>query len=143
MLAPDKFLRGLFRKKWRLADGAKIPKSEYRKLMLGNESVSPERRLNLPNLGGVFLRGVNNNNGRGKHDPDIRNAGDYQSDTIKKHHHTYNSKIDSATCTVICGKGNDKVFFENIKRGNTIETPNAIEETRPKNIAVYFYIKIN
>ena len=118
---------------WVLADGDKdITNSLYGQL---SHNRTP------PDLRGVFLRGMNEGRNDGKQDPQSdRNAGDYQPDTLARHRHgmvwhwrSFEGSKDRAPTTAVnyCNKGLCDSLFEGGK------------ETRPKNVAVYFYIKIN
>lgn len=140
MLSPEEFNRNLigsYGKIWVLADGRGISGSEYENLT-GKKTV--------PDLRGVFLRGLNEGRTDGRKDPDGegRKVGDFQSDSIMKHVHKQNPKTWSA-------RGSGSVHYHSGKANNigerhrfyTEQNEDGTEETRPKNIAVYFYIKIN
>ncbi len=98
----------------------------------------------VPDLRGVFLRGMNNNN-QGKDPSPNRLAGDTQADQLRDHMHD----IDPDTITA-SGK------VENVHAHNTVlenktkvlglrkngEVRDGKRETRPVNVSVYYYIKI-
>lgn len=117
---------------WILADGRTIPKTSRYAAISG--------KSNVPDLRGMFLRGLNAERSDGYQDPDgnARSAGDLQSDELKHHSHTYiNAGVWGRSW-----KGEDgdpKTAY--MAQGNTGEFGG--KETRPKNIAVYFYIRIN
>ena len=97
------------------------------------------------------------NDGNQDHDGENRIAGDFQGDTFKSHKHNIQVGaygIVYATQTVVSSGDNAVYSYYRYGRGDTHSKPTdedtakAIEtnggsETRPKNSAVYFYIKIN
>jgi len=128
--------------KWVLADGQKdITNSQYGKL-LANTRFTPDLR-------GMFLRGLNEGRKDDKRDPDDqRKPGDYQGDALQRHRHDTDAfKLDRHI-------GQDTKELGYTSRGGadagkanvttvTGERVNVADETRPKNVAVYYYIKIN
>jgi len=107
---------------------------------------------NAPDLRGRFLRGLNVMYNHGElppldlnsADPDgtDRRVGSYQEDKMKKHTHSIPTNDDG---TPVSG-GNYKTTAYSKSNGPSVSTgenENAGVETRPKNIAVYYYIKIN
>ncbi len=133
MLTPKEFkdrVRG--DDKWVLADGRKCEGSTY--FNITGKSKTPDLR-------GMFLRGLNSGRNDGWKDPDgtDRVVGSYQPDNFNKHNHTtylssnYGSEAKG-------GKGVEGSVYKGQKSGTTMEGGN---ENRPKNIAVYYYIKIN
>lgn len=114
--------------KWVLADGRNVDGSEYA------GKVKPQ----LPDLRGMFLRGMNE--GRTDGDPDQdRQVGSYQADAFAKHDH--NLKFHYRSFKGDGGKGRPA-----LDEGTSPKPVTPIQgnrETRPKNVAVYFYIKIN
>lgn len=127
---------------WVLADGeTDITLSRYGKLF-GNKRYPP-------NLRGMFLRGMNEGRNDGKEDPEKnRNAGDDQLDMVVSHIHEYavqtrggNIAPSKNTYNVgLMSDGNGYTFFN---KTNKNDTDKMYPETRPKNVSVYFYIKIN
>jgi len=123
--------------KWVLADGQKdITRSRYGK-WLGNTRFTPDLR-------GMFLRGMNEGRDDGKEDTEKnRAAGDYQQDALKEHGH----KTDASNLS--WDKQSDVGYRSNnensARQAGVYEVTGAIaaDETRPRNVAVYFYIKIN
>ena len=117
---------------WVLADGQKdITNSRYGQL---------SGKTTTPDLRGVFLRGMNVNGGK---DPEQnRTAGHYQPDALQQHYHMMKA-IDISWD----GEGQGVRSAPNNKfiGGTVTDVTNArtADETRPKNVAVYFYIKIN
>lgn len=141
MLKPELFKKQYpYSDKWVLAMGQKVSTEwEYYK-EFGDESP-------IPDLRGMFLRGMNVNGGQ---DPDVRSAGSPQEDALKKHeHNTTATELGSEKLTVKWppyGKDKQYGYTEDgyaRKASVTTEGANASTETRPKNVAVYFYIKIN
>jgi len=93
----------------------------------------------LPDARGVFIRGMNVNRSRDTGDPSgNRPVGNFQNDEFKSHSHSY----VNAGVWARSWKGDDsgpktahKQQGDTSKRGGV--------ETRPRNIALYTYIKIN
>jgi|GEM_PF-3666774 len=128
--------------KWSLADGRMVLGSKY-SVLTG--------QLALPDLRGMFLRGLNLARNDGLEDPDgaSRTAGDTQMDMFQGHGHKHemgnsNANYPPGTFDGVYGTG---VFLQNrIREPATIERFGEARfglETRPKNVAVYYYIKIN
>lgn len=116
--------------KWVLADGRAIPGSKYSTLI----------GTTVPDLRGMFLRGLNAGRNDGKEDPDgvDRVPGSYQGDTLKEHSHDYKT----AGFHYRSFKGDDGRPRPVIEGAGKTDFTGDLE-TRPKNVAVYFYIKIN
>lgn len=102
------------------------------------------RMTNAPDLRGKFIRGLNQffNDGEPRFDPTRgdtdagRVVASYQADDFKSHNHSVFNVIDVKD-------GNEKSAI-GLNPGNPRETGlTGGQETRPRNIAVYFYIKIN
>ncbi len=110
--------------------------------------------LNVPDLRGRFLRGLNLIYSVGQ--PDLilskadqddptnsRKPGDYQPDAYKQHSHNY-THFDGG---IITDMSNDKdqrrCSYGNMVGATTAVSGDSVTETRPKNVSVYFYIKIN
>lgn len=123
---------------WVPADGRDIAGSEFTK-QTGS--------IRTPDLRGMFLRGLNYtepNNPRsdGKQDPegDARKPGDYQVDAFFKHAHPYTGTTDSKEERT---DGNTYPHKKDAFPCPKETDPVGGAETRPKNIAVYYYLKIN
>jgi hypothetical protein len=118
---------------WVLADGASVVGSSYAAIT-SNSTV--------PDLRGMFLRGKNNGRLDGQQDPGgERTIGDLQADDFKSHRHDL-IVYDSA------GSGNNYPtdYFPNTSVTGVNTTAIQLSggsETRPKNIAVNYFIKIN
>ena len=123
----------LARSHWTFADDkGKVPGTGWAKLT-GNKPI--------PDLRGMFLRGINSSRKDGMQDPGgERHPGDYQEDRVGRHAHEY-------TTAGIWGRsfqgenGQPHTAFE--KGGTTANNINDQVETRPRNVAVYYYIRIN
>lgn len=125
---------------WRLADGSAASEgSEYAKIA----------GAFLPDLRGVFLRGMNMGRNDSYSDPDSgRPAGSFQDDAISEHTHdllvVVNGYPDSSGDRI----GNSAYYLVHPSRnGNrqnmTTSIPNSsLSETRPANVSVYYYIYV-
>lgn len=161
ILEPKIFLSNGRNKKWHLADDSAIPLDSAYKKIVENANIAKKDRL--PDLRGVFLRGMNVGRSDGKEDPEgsKRVAGSFQASATKlprsaftgvtnvagKHTHShkaprnYNSgggdharaKPDGSSTTNPSGNHKHTVT---INGGGDVET-------RPRNVAIYFYIKVN
>lgn len=126
--------------KWALADGRNVSGSGYATLS-GN--------ANLPDLRGVFLRGINGSRADGLGDPDgNRAAGVYQSDQFRNHNHTNGSfaylvRIGGPNTTAFLGDSNNTTGTEyDVLNSGAMQAAGG-NETRPRNVAVYYYVRIN
>ena len=125
---------------WIPCDGRKENKSKYSSYSGGN----------IPDLRGVFLRGINDYNTNfpsvlpvkdNQKNPKNTVAGEFQDDGIKTHTHDYQvgNAVNGHNYNTVGGE-----FYHPTVRMRTTKINNgAEEETRPKNITVYYYIKIN
>ena len=132
MIDPEK-IKKYYGNSWVLANGENVPvNSKYAEIM-GVTS--------LPDLRGMFLRGMNAGRNDGREDPEKgRRIGGSQEDSIRKHSHkTYqsaaNSHPDGGTFAFGGAPPNRTINIASDDFGS--------HETRPKNVAVYYYIKIN
>lgn len=161
VLEPNVFLSSGRNKKWHLADGSAVPLDSDYKATIANTSVVDQDRL--PDLRGVFLRGMNAGRADGKQDPEgtTRKPGDFQNfataaprvpfsgvtDTSGEHNHTHQAprdygsgagdharaKPDGSNTTSSSGEHTHAVTVSN----------GGDAETRPANVALYFYIKVD
>jgi len=147
--------------KWKICDGSQISKDFFPELcaVLGNywgptdADPSVAKLFYLPDLRGMFLRGVNQGRSDTYKDIDADNrnfvkspnpsnfqsnqAGSYQTDNFEKHTHTYSN----------ANGGNNKVSYSsedagtkaNFKDNETSEKGGS--ETRPNNAYVYWIIR--
>ena len=150
MLDPNEFAEAVGdpnRTTWVLADGNDITDSQYGKL---------SKKKNTPDLRGMFLRGVNEGRKDGKQDSKAtRTAGDYQADALQQHGHATTAiwPVTGYLKKAYPRWDADKPGYTAHPDGKnapqvrlsvtTVTGPKAEAETRPKNVAVYFYIKIN
>jgi microcystin-dependent protein len=142
---------------WLLCDGRAISRANYPALYAAIGTVwgfgDNATTFNLPDLQGVFERGVSGTSGK---DADAanrtpikeggnsgNNVGSYQSDEFKSHTHNIRSRYRAE----YGGGGFDEAFqpynetnSSNANRPNAI-TPTGGNETRPKNVYVYKIIK--
>lgn len=123
--------------KWAPCDGRPIPMSKF-------QTVTSQ--LQVPDLRGMFLRGLNTFDpfqpvpaiASDKADPENRVVGSFQVDNIKAHNHT----IPNPTVHAGSDQGPDGGGYN--AWGRNAPTSNVGgAETRPKNIAIFYYIKIN
>lgn len=80
---------------WLVCNGASLTSdAKYEKLkdVLGSSWGAAGK---LPDLRGVFLRGINNGRTGTYSDPDTRDVGDYQDDTFKSHDHPAGELVNS------------------------------------------------
>ncbi len=138
--------------KWSPADGRRVTGSK-----LADSTKETTESDRVPDLRGMFLRGLNYSEkdmlrNDGKEDPDGRHRiiGSYESDLIKKHEHRltvyrdprggYRASVSGA------GYDNSKQFQGDPNATYEVGTDtgeNTGSETRPRNVAVYYYIRIN
>lgn len=129
--------------KWAFADGRDVAGSKY---------AEATGDTTLPDLRGMFLRGLNAGRADGLQDPDgvSRKPGDLQEDQFQGHGHLHELGANGADYSPGTFQG---VFGTNSYTGPArILDPRTIAkygdakfgtETRPKNIAVNYYIRIN
>ena len=110
---------------WVLADG-RTATTEY---------FQATGKADVPDLRGLFLRGLNAGREDGREDPEGagRTAGDYQADTLKSHSHLENLASGNGGVH----SGGSYGVINQVQTGKTGGL-----ETRPRNVAVYWYIKI-
>ena len=119
--------------KWGLCDGQDVTGSDY-ETITGNSTV--------PDVRGQFLRGKNNGRSDGNENPDGElNPGDWQNEDFKDHNHQQRGNTAS---------GGGLVGFSlnfnvtSATTGTSVNTSNSGGgETRPKNVTVNMFIKIN
>jgi hypothetical protein len=123
--------------KWSPADGRKVDTSKYAAYLQVNR---------VPDLRGIFLRGLNRfdenetstvSEEQKDLDGSTRTVGSFQKDEFKLHDHKFKSPITGPRVSYASDAGTMANFAET----NTVGTGGT--ETRPKNAAVYYYIKIN
>jgi hypothetical protein len=106
-------------------------------------------KANLPDLRGMFLRGLNAGRNDGRQDPETRLVSGYQEDAFQGHWHSFNSAngtVDNARPLAGSqGSSSDPGTYNSITNpiaDGTNGVPRTGSETRPKNVAVYYYIKV-
>lgn len=92
-----------------------------------------------PNACGRFLRGMNYQ-GIGD-DPDNRTVGSYQKDEFMEHAHAFSYQRANRNSSN-GGSSNHEVSDNESKTDSKTEKTGG-KETRPRNIALYIYMKIN
>lgn len=146
---------------WLLCDGREVPKKRYPELYMAigttwGKSANADLFM-LPDLRGVFLRGVNGNRTDEFADPDVairRNVaggdgvanqvGSFQPDQLQNHRHNsayeqIRDKSDPKDAIDKFDKGtSDTIYSHKIEKPTT---PAGGAETRPKNAYVYYIIK--
>jgi microcystin-dependent protein len=139
---------------WKVCDGTAYPKDRYGELYRvvanywTNDEGLQKDLFNIPDLQGMFLRGVNGTRDDAYADPDIdirkdflgknsKTVGSYQKDEFKQHvHKVYQSGN--------FGEG-QSANSEHHMSGSWNARHQQAEggkETRPKNVAVYWIIKV-
>jgi len=130
---------------WVPADGRPVLGSSYERLIDSN----------VPDLRGVFLRCVNviENNPQipldpNHKDPVDRPAGDFKADIIKAHRHNVSPfyAVNPFTSNLWSNGGNMCVLIANSVSPTASFDPDGNasgEETAPKNVSVYCYVRIN
>lgn len=117
----------------------------------GSKLANVTDRNQVPDLRGQFIRGMNSFHLEGqpeidpsKSDPDglNRKVGDYQGDEFKSHIHSENAPNVGGNGSWSFPDG--QAWTSQGQRGFGATTdPTGGHETRPKNVSVNFYIKIN
>jgi microcystin-dependent protein len=145
-----------------LCDGKEYTRDQYPELFTAIGKAwgsSGDGRFNVPNLQGMFLRGVNGNRTDGFKDPDVgkrdpsmpggnptNNVGSVQLCAISSHNHTLSGEND-ANCqyapSLTGGNLNPGRTWEIHGRGQApgITDASVGNETRPNNAYVYWLIK--
>jgi hypothetical protein len=147
--------------KWMVCDGQEIPIAGYGALYdVIKETYGPSRGGNffLPDYRGQFLRMADKTPDRGHKgvDPDgqTRTVGSEQGDAFQGHSHATNLK--SYPCLGGGDPANQTLFrpdapvpgsyqlhnFDGIIKHPSFSAPRTADETRSKNIAVYYLIKV-
>jgi hypothetical protein len=146
-------------------DGRSIKESDLETMTrVSATQPDPEHHIEFaPDLRGKFLRGLNlmyspgqGNNfdptQTGDPDGDHRKVGEYQKDVLIAHNHPasgyLNGSVSGSNNTRDVDNGNKKYNSDpNFGAHNvTVTVSNNVnggQETRPRNVAVYYYIKIN
>ena len=137
LLKPEQFITKEMKEIWVPADGRDTP------------SNSLYREKSLPDLRGVFLRGKNTfSSFKGPRtdqysDTGKRDSSGFQMDGIRNHTHSVPYKTQQqghAGYGNIAAMTSYSSIFYNL---TGLPVDGSAEETMPKNMAVYYYIKIN
>nr|WP_294950160.1 phage tail protein [uncultured Mucilaginibacter sp.] len=143
-------MAGLRAQGWLPCDGTSYLHTEFPHLhkAIGNSNGGDTSRFNVPDLRGVFLRGVDRP--ADSRDPDSgsrqaqspggltgNNVGTYQGDALKKH--THNTNEWNTSSFMITHSGNDWHPPRDLHSKPSSETGDS-SESRPKNVAVYYII---
>ncbi|MBL7952059.1 MAG: hypothetical protein JNM62_10095 [Flavobacteriales bacterium] len=122
---------------WVPCDGRAVGSSMYGKYSGGN----------VPDLRGQFLRGINDYGvpspslaplSDNRKNPEGQSAGQFQDDGVGNHTHGYLTNNTPGTSVgLACAPNNASSVFST--QGNS----GATGDTRPRNVTVYFYIRIN
>ncbi|HAB18260.1 MAG TPA: phage tail protein [Verrucomicrobiota bacterium] len=149
---------------WLLCDGTALLRadSKYQRLFTAistNWGFNSSEDFCLPDLQGVFLRGVNNNRGDMFLDPDRHSriarlpngitgnsVGSYQSDDIKSHRHSLRGVETNPGPNQPLGIITDNGYGLQLQRYEPIDLSGALDpagglESRPKNAYVNYMIK--
>lgn len=140
ILSPKEFLNEEMKKYWVEADGRDVQEHwAYAKL--------PSNPKSIPDLRGMFLRGLNKfSKIKGQRtdkwkDQGSRSTNGYQKDEIRDHSHTVPhfapTSSTRANIAALDVRSNAKYATSGYSMAN------GGKETRPKNIGVYYYIRIN
>ena len=124
--------QAIYGKGWILADGSSVSESQYH-IITG--------KLKIPDLRGVFIRGKNNGRNDGKQNPNDLELGAYQTDQFQSHVHEYNRGGSGGNLLYSLAGGTNT----GTGRGQTnfIVSGKHGVETRPRNVTVNFFIRIN
>lgn len=131
LLAPEQFLASLpahEKTSWALLDGRSISNTKLSQLLNTDK---------LPDARGMFIRGMQAGRNDGLGDPESkRSVGSFQADELKSHSHEYQASNGGP-------EGTNPDGGHGVAAYNKSTSINGGIETRPQNIAVYTYIKIN
>ncbi len=156
--APSDYTTNIEALGWMLCDGRACEVSKYPELfaVLGYLYGGENGQFNIPNYRGLFLRGVDGNTGR---DPDAskrtpskngtkEGVGSQQEDALQSHQHQYN-KVPETTTLMQPEKGVPAIaplpqLGLTSEATDSLSPPGNVrtsQETRPKNVYVYYIIK--
>jgi hypothetical protein len=113
---------------WILADGRDISKTLYGRLT---------NTKNAPDLRGMFLRGQNNNRDDGNQNPELKQLGQYQADAVGRHAHS----APTASGRDGNRSGQQDAWYG--AAGSTSTGECCAPETRPRNVTVNFFMRVN
>lgn len=131
--------------KWSPCDGRSLTGSKYQTLWAGSIG------SNAPDLRGVFLRGLNQFDvmeptpaNTVQANPENKKRGDFQPDALIVHNHNYD-RFDGIILNDISNDTDQRKASLGTNRAVTTSVPNTptSTETRPKNVSIYYYLRIN
>lgn len=138
-----------FLSKWAPADGRKVSGSKYSTSVIQTDD-------KVPDLRGLFLRGINDYGDfyvspvvESHKNPEEKKAGEFQDDMFQSHEHGM-QWIHVNEAAEINGQWNN--IYPQLPNGYSDRKTNSSSkgasstggvETRPKNMTIYYYIKIN
>ncbi len=147
---------------WYICDGRQLPSTDYGLLYtaIGNNWGGDASNFNIPDLRGLFLRGLDERTDGTTMDPDGnsrvalsaggvggRNVGSYQSDIIKDHKHYRNEEkiTEFRSRTGVAGSG--WAWHPGGPQAAAVDYTGTMEsdyssETRPKNVYVIYLIRV-
>lgn len=134
---------------WALLDGKPIAEDQKLYTFLEQEFLLDNLKdangnVNLPDARGSFIRSMNIN-GQGKDPQTGRVVGSYQADALKTHKHALQNTIYKHGRSFKGDNAKDhalKHAFGSVWASETKNTGGAAE-SRPKNIALYCYVKVS
>lgn len=146
-------LESLEKKGWFLCDGRNFNRDDCPELYeaIGYAFGQNGTNFYLPDLRGMFIRGVNDDSGK---DPDVNSriaqneggniqdkVGSQQADGLKAHAHMLNVNRQGNP-DGWDDRGNGRTYWSNQwASSNPLTEESGGEETRPKNVYVYYIIK--
>lgn len=153
MIKPSEFITSNLASYFVPCDGRDIPINSVYFTKIRKMNVSDDNKLRIPDLRGQFIRGLNffdevkgyRDDGNQEPGGNDRKPGDSQDDMYEEHEH--GQKMAKWQDTEVGGKqrnngGKDQHRDHWNPRYVSGEKKGGVE-TRPKNVAVYYYIKIN
>lgn len=135
---------------WALLDGRTLAYVNETGTTIGNAEIlgvlpaelsDANGKKSLPDARGKFLRMSNNQKSGEDYDPEVgRHLGHYQADDFAKHSHKYSGTNHRGTPE---HTDTSRDEFGKVSRNNWTTTETGGDETRPKNIAVNYFVRIN
>ncbi len=133
---------------WKICDGRKLSRSDYPVLakVLGYDSSND---FSLPDCRGYFIRGCDNRGNVALGDPERRGIGSKQENALSSHYHEFSHDIYAHYRTFEGSGGNDADVLKagagsggRLYDSKTRSQKNGASETRPKNIAFHYIIRV-
>lgn len=135
--------------KWAPCDGRSLPESKYSKI---------SSQTNAPDLRGIFIRGLNAfdpsyttpPSNPTQLNPENTSLNVYQPDAFQGHRHINSDNLAENQSSQSPNNPHQRITVTGARPENSagkfnagFGVPRIRNETRPKNISVYYYIKIN